>query len=63
MAKRKNLKEILILLRDFSQLMIQLGYAAIMEESIELAKEALLRAKYKLSVKTKIIAAHERSGG
>jgi uncharacterized protein with PhoU and TrkA domain len=41
MAKRKNLKEILILLRDFSQLMVQLGYAAIMEDSIELAKEAL----------------------
>lgn len=41
MAKRKNLKEVLILLRDFSQLMVQLGYAAIMEDSIELAKEAL----------------------
>jgi uncharacterized protein with PhoU and TrkA domain len=46
MAKRKNLKEILILLRDFSQLMIQLGYAAIMEESIELAKEALRVKSY-----------------
>jgi uncharacterized protein with PhoU and TrkA domain len=41
MAKRRNLKEILVLLRDFNQLMVQLGYAAIMEESIELAKEAL----------------------
>ena len=41
MAKRKNLKEILIQLRDFSQLMVQLGYAAIMEDSIELAKETL----------------------
>jgi len=41
MAKRKNLKETLVLLRDFSQLMVQLGYAAIMEDSIELAKEAL----------------------
>jgi uncharacterized protein with PhoU and TrkA domain len=41
MTKRNNLKEILVLLRDFSQLMVQLGYAAIMEDSIELAKEAL----------------------
>lgn len=41
MAKRKNLKEILVLLRDFSQLLVQLGYAAVMEDSIELAKEAL----------------------
>ena len=41
MAKRRNLKEILILLRDFSPLMVQPGYAAIMEDSIELAKEAL----------------------
>lgn len=41
MAKRKNLKEILILLRDFSQLLVQIGYAAVMEDSIELAKEAL----------------------
>jgi uncharacterized protein with PhoU and TrkA domain len=46
MAKRKNLKEILVLLRDFSQLMIQLGYAAIMDESIELAKEALRVKSY-----------------
>jgi uncharacterized protein with PhoU and TrkA domain len=46
MAKRKNLKEILILLRDFSQLMVQLGYAAIMEESVELAKEALRVKSY-----------------
>ncbi len=29
----------------------------------DLAREALTRAKYKLSVKTKIIAAHERAGG
>jgi large subunit ribosomal protein L16 len=29
----------------------------------EVAREALIRAKYKLSVKTKIIAAHERAGG
>ncbi len=29
----------------------------------EIAREALTRAKYKLSVKTKIIAAHERAGG
>jgi large subunit ribosomal protein L16 len=29
----------------------------------EVAREALTRAKYKLSVKTKIIAAHERAGG
>jgi uncharacterized protein with PhoU and TrkA domain len=41
MAKRRNLKEILIQLRNFSQLTVQLGYAAIMEDSIELAKEAL----------------------
>lgn len=41
MAKKKNLKEILILLRDFSQLLVQLGYAAIMEDSIEIAREAL----------------------
>ncbi|MGB3340453.1 MAG: TrkA C-terminal domain-containing protein [bacterium] len=46
MAKRKNLKEILILLRNFSQLMVQLGYAAIMEDSIELAKEALRVKSY-----------------
>jgi len=29
----------------------------------EIAREALTRARYKLSVKTKIIAAHERAGG
>lgn len=29
----------------------------------EIAREALTRAKYKLSVKTKIIAAYERAGG
>jgi large subunit ribosomal protein L16 len=29
----------------------------------EIAREALMRAKYKLSVKTKIITAHERAGG
>ena len=29
----------------------------------DIAKEALTRAKYKLSVRTKIIAAHERAGG
>jgi large subunit ribosomal protein L16 len=29
----------------------------------ELAKEALLRAKYKISVKTKIIESYDRSGG
>jgi large subunit ribosomal protein L16 len=29
----------------------------------EVAREALTRAKYKLSVKTKIIAAHDRAGG
>ena len=29
----------------------------------DVAKEALTRAKYKLSVKTKIIAAHDRAGG
>jgi uncharacterized protein with PhoU and TrkA domain len=46
MAKRENLKEILILLRNFSQLMVQLGYAAIMEDSIELAKEALRVKSY-----------------
>jgi uncharacterized protein with PhoU and TrkA domain len=46
MAKRKNLKEVLILLRNFSQLMVQLGYAAIMEDSIELAKEALRVKSY-----------------
>ncbi len=46
MAKRKNLKEILILLRNFSQLMVQLGYAAVMEDSIELAKEALRVKSY-----------------
>ena len=46
MAKRKNLKEILIQLRDFSQLMVQLGYAAIMEDSIDLAKETLRVKSY-----------------
>jgi len=29
----------------------------------EVAREALLRARYKISVKTKIVAAHERAGG
>lgn len=29
----------------------------------EIATEALRRARYKLSVKTKIVAAHERAGG
>ena len=29
----------------------------------EIAREALTRAKYKLSVKTKIITAHDRAGG
>lgn len=29
----------------------------------DVAREALTRAKYKLSVKTKIIAAHDRAGG
>jgi large subunit ribosomal protein L16 len=29
----------------------------------DVAREALRRARYKLSVKTKIIAAHERAGG
>ena len=29
----------------------------------EVAREALRRARYKLSVKTKIIAAHDRAGG
>jgi large subunit ribosomal protein L16 len=29
----------------------------------DIAREALRRARYKLSVKTKIIAAHERAGG
>jgi large subunit ribosomal protein L16 len=29
----------------------------------DVAREALTRAKYKLSVKTKIITAHERAGG
>jgi ribosomal protein L16/L10AE len=31
--------------------------------SEEIAREALTRAKYKLSVKTKIIAAYDRAGG
>jgi len=29
----------------------------------DVAREALTRARYKLSVKTKIVAAHERAGG
>jgi large subunit ribosomal protein L16 len=29
----------------------------------DIAREALTRARYKLSVKTKIVAAHERAGG
>jgi large subunit ribosomal protein L16 len=29
----------------------------------EIAREALTRARYKLSVKTKIVAAHDRAGG
>jgi large subunit ribosomal protein L16 len=29
----------------------------------EVAREALRRARYKISVKTKIVAAHERAGG
>ena len=40
MAKRKNLKEILILLRDYSQLMVDLGYAAVLEDNLEMAQEA-----------------------
>ncbi len=40
MAKTKNLKEILILLRKFSQLIVDLGYAAVLEDNVELAQEA-----------------------
>lgn len=40
MAKTKNLKEVLILLRKFSQLIVDLGYAAVLEDNIELAQEA-----------------------
>jgi len=40
MAKTKNLKEILILLRKYSQLIVDLGYAAVLEDNIELAQEA-----------------------
>jgi large subunit ribosomal protein L16 len=31
--------------------------------SEDVAREALLRARYKISIKTKIVAAHERAGG
>lgn len=40
MAKRRNLKEILVLLRDYSQLMVDLGYAAVLEDNLEMAQEA-----------------------
>jgi len=40
MAKTKNLKEILILLRKYSQLIVDLGYAAVLEDNLELAQEA-----------------------
>jgi uncharacterized protein with PhoU and TrkA domain len=40
MARTKNLKEILILLRKYSQLIVDLGYAAVLEDNLELAQEA-----------------------
>ncbi|MCK4941912.1 hypothetical protein KAS45_07420, partial [candidate division WOR-3 bacterium] len=40
MAKTKNLKEILVLLRKYSQLIVDLGYAAVLEDNLELAQEA-----------------------
>ena len=40
MAKTKSLKEILILLRKYSQLIVDLGYAAVLEDNLELAQEA-----------------------
>lgn len=40
MAKTKNLKEILILLRKYSQLIVDLGYAAVLEDNLDLAQEA-----------------------
>jgi uncharacterized protein with PhoU and TrkA domain len=40
MAKTKSLKEILILLRKYSQLIVDLGYAAVLEDDLELAQEA-----------------------
>lgn len=41
MERSRNLKEILIRLRNLSQLMVDLGYAALMEDSFELAQEAI----------------------
>jgi uncharacterized protein with PhoU and TrkA domain len=40
MAKKRNLREILVLLRDYSQLIVDLGYAAVLEDNLELAQEA-----------------------
>lgn len=40
MARTKSLKEILILLRKYSQLIVDLGYAAVLEDNLELAQEA-----------------------
>jgi uncharacterized protein with PhoU and TrkA domain len=40
MAGTKSLKEILILLRKYSQLIVDLGYAAVLEDNLELAQEA-----------------------
>ena len=40
MVKTKSLKEILILLRKYSQLIVDLGYAAVLEDNLELAQEA-----------------------
>ena len=40
MAKTKSLKEILILLRNYSQLIVDLGYSAVLEDNLDLAQEA-----------------------
>ncbi len=40
MRKGKNLKEMLVRLRDLTDLMVELGYAAILQDDRELAQEA-----------------------
>ncbi|RKX70245.1 hypothetical protein DRP53_05585 [candidate division WOR-3 bacterium] len=41
MARVRNLKEILVRLKGLSQLMVDLGYAALIEDDFELAQEAI----------------------
>ncbi len=67
MAKTKNLKEILILLRKYSQLIVDLGYAAVLEDNLELAQEAfrvkseIKELDYQLRKEALIVARLSRS--